>query len=419
MQPPVYENRYTPLTPLGQQQHHHSQPVQVKYEQQAVEEEAEAIPMSRPSQGQSQGQKQLKPVESILESTTNLLNQAGTFSAPRGQDTDNLRAVINAKQIHMEMIKEKGQLSEQLARTDMSQPQPFSASQLSSYSDTLQPQKAKKPSATETNTSFGMTKPAKVPGRQQRKRKEITCDIPDIDLSDIGSFNVVPASQKFRSWLTKCLQNGSRSFTKGDASQLASYATKHSGQYFALKDGWVRTLKGLEDGSEKLKAWYAYDCLLNMKEFSGESVRATWVVKLPDLVAEYMDFTHEGGWQEKYTKLVQTWRGRIDGETMQAIIRKLSAIGISLKDTAVTSTSKLPYSQGSTVDFFSEKISEWVSATVGAINLKAKTVAIKPSTAGLPSSTISFAQAVSLLRKPKRRGQETKRRRTGEESPNF
>eukprot|EP01059_Diplonema_ambulator_P008828 TRINITY_DN1857_c0_g1_i9.p1 TRINITY_DN1857_c0_g1~~TRINITY_DN1857_c0_g1_i9.p1 ORF type:complete len:409 (+),score=86.18 TRINITY_DN1857_c0_g1_i9:15-1241(+) len=397
---------FVPVTPPLS----NSQTIIVKDEGSDTEsdEEKEAVPMRR----------ELKPVEDLLSSTADLMNKAQQdASLPyRSQDmcNDNLRAVINAKQVQMEMIKEKSQLTEQLARSEAAIKRPI-GSQISSYSDTLQPQKARKPQATETNTAFGVTKTAKVQ-RQTRKRKEV--DIPDVDLSDINSFNVVPASQKFRSWLTKCLKNGNRSFTKGDAAQLTGYAAKHAEQYFALKDGWVRALKGLDDSGEVLKAWYAYDALLNMKEFANEAVRATWVVKLPDLIAEYMDFSEEGGWAEKYNKLITTWRSRIDFDTMSSITRKLASRGVTLSDAMPTST--FPYKIGAPIDFFSEKVSEWIPASISSINQSAKTVVVKPTTAGLPSSTITFSQAVSLVRKSRQKsGHEAKRRKANNDSPKF
>eukprot|EP01059_Diplonema_ambulator_P008826 TRINITY_DN1857_c0_g1_i7.p1 TRINITY_DN1857_c0_g1~~TRINITY_DN1857_c0_g1_i7.p1 ORF type:complete len:155 (+),score=41.96 TRINITY_DN1857_c0_g1_i7:15-479(+) len=130
---------FVPVTPPLS----NSQTIIVKDEGSDTEsdEEKEAVPMRR----------ELKPVEDLLSSTADLMNKAQQdASLPyRSQDmcNDNLRAVINAKQVQMEMIKEKSQLTEQLARSEAAIKRPI-GSQISSYSDTLQPQKARKPQAT-------------------------------------------------------------------------------------------------------------------------------------------------------------------------------------------------------------------------------------------------------------------------------
>eukprot|EP01060_Flectonema_neradi_P007126 TRINITY_DN14950_c0_g1_i1.p1 TRINITY_DN14950_c0_g1~~TRINITY_DN14950_c0_g1_i1.p1 ORF type:complete len:403 (+),score=62.32 TRINITY_DN14950_c0_g1_i1:47-1255(+) len=188
------------------------------------------------------------------------------------------------------------------------------------------------PKAIVTNTSTGIVKvpPYVRKTERERKKRKRRVEVPEVNLNDISSFNVVPPSQKFRKFLERRIKNGCNAFTKGDAEQVRKYASRHSEDYFALKDGWTRTLKGLQEPAEILKAWYIYDCMLNMDTFKAPEIRATWEIRLPDLVATFMDFDNE-----KYKKLLATWRGRLDPDTMRTIRKKLQTRGVTLADNLV------------------------------------------------------------------------------------
>ena len=162
-------------------------------------------------------------------------------------------------------------------------------------------------------------------------------------MSNKDTFSIISLSTKFCKWLNKVIKNGSTSFTKGDAQQVAAYAEKHADNYFALKEGWVHCIKALDDDTEILKAWYAFDCLLAMPEFANPAVRATWEVRLPELITEYMELSDLSDHREKYLKILNAWRARLDPDTMLTIRKRLSKSGVQMLDanTEITCVSNM------------------------------------------------------------------------------
>eukprot|EP01063_Lacrimia_lanifica_P040728 TRINITY_DN9358_c0_g1_i1.p2 TRINITY_DN9358_c0_g1~~TRINITY_DN9358_c0_g1_i1.p2 ORF type:complete len:476 (+),score=138.28 TRINITY_DN9358_c0_g1_i1:151-1428(+) len=240
----------------------------------------------------------------------------------------------------------------------------------------LEPEKARRPAATETNTGTGAKSMAKSTAPAKRKRDSPTdVDIPDIDLNDFSTFNIVPDAQKFKKFLSNCIRNGSSSFTRGDATQITRYAARHSDKYFALKDGWTKLLKQLDEVDDVFKMWYAFDCLISMDEFQNPAVRATWEVKLPELVVDHMDMQEGAAYAEKYKRLLHSWRGRLDSETMSAIRKKLQSSGVALQDTS-SHARRFRYGEGEKVECLLDKEGVWASCTVKAIDHKKKEVTL-------------------------------------------
>ncbi|KAJ9468579.1 hypothetical protein DIPPA_30379 [Diplonema papillatum] len=373
-----------------------------------------AVPVTRPKAERKEPERLNRPLpsgQSLLSAGHDLINHimqgTGTpptfdhvspqYSAPARVKLEGsaptFPGVRLSKDQQLSMIREKNELQDKLDR--------FESRNRTHDKDALQPQRAKRP-ATETVAGSGVSRSAKSHQQPAPKRRRVErslpVTIPDIDIMRRSTFDVIPTSTKFRKFVLAVIRNGCRSFVRKDAEQVQKYASRHTAEYFALKDGWANVMKKLTDEGEVLKGWYVYDCLTSMEEFKNPEVRSTWEVRLPEYVSEFMDI-HEDNAEikEKYFKLLNAWRGRLAAETMAQVRKKLASRGINLPDNAPPAKQRFRFKSGDVVEFLAKEATEWVAVQVSSIS--STTVTLRPQDAGAPPVTVPYAYAALNTRK--------------------